>query len=372
MPLQPDQMLSHYRLLQKVGEGGMGVVYMALDTTLKRKVALKVLPEALAADPARLERFQREAEAVAALNHPGIVTIHSVEESGGTRFLTMELVDGESLDHVVAAGPLPVPRVLEIGIALADALSAAHERGIVHRDLKPANVMLAKDGRVKVLDFGLAKLAEPATGDLSQISTRRTLLTHEGGMPGTAPYMSPEQLRDEAVDHRSDLFSLGAVLYELVTGRRAFAGKNAAEIASSILRDTPVPVTQIREDTPRHLGRIIAHCLEKSLQERFQTARDVCNELKQLRDEMRLAAQATRPIVRSPWILFAGAILLIAGIAVVWLIRGERGSKLRAGVEDPADAAPAAARSEATSIAVLPFVNMSGDEENEYFSDGLM
>lgn len=407
MPLQPDQMLSHYRLLQKIGEGGMGVVYVAWDTTLKRKVALKVLPDALAADPARLERFHREAEAVAALNHPGIVTIHSVEEFGDTRFLTMELVEGKSLDHVVAAGGLPVPRVLEIGIALADALAAAHERGIVHRDLKPANVMLAKDGRVKVLDFGLAKLAEPATGDPSQMATLRTPLTHEGGVVGTAPYMSPEQLRAESVDHRTDLFSLGVVLYELATGRRPFAGKNAAELVSSILRDTPVPVTQIREDVPRHLGRIIAHCLEKGLRERFQTARDVCNELEQLRDETRLAAQAgpgparerpaeepasagpvpaplssfptagpgsiraTRSVRRSPWILVTGAGLLIACTAVVWYVRSERGSKPAAGAEKPADASQAASRTKVASIAVLPFVNMSGDADNEYFSDGL-
>ncbi len=407
MPFKPDQMLSHYRLLDKVGEGGMGVVYVAWDATLKRKVALKVLPEALATDPARLERFQREAETVAALNHPCIVTIHSVEESDGTRFLTMELVEGESLDHVVAAGPLPVPRVLAIGIALADALSAAHERGIVHRDLKPVNVMLAKDGRVKVLDFGLAKLAEAATGDLSQMATRQARLTHEGGVVGTAPYMAPEQLRGEPVDHRTDLFSLGVVLYELATGRRPFAGKNTAELVSSILRDTPVPVTQVREDLPRHLGRIIAHCLEKGLRERFQTGRDVCNELEQLRDETRLAAQAgtapagerpreepvsvgpvaappaslptagpgpiklKRPVVRTRWILLAGASVAIAGIAVVWLAGGERGLNPRAGAEKPADASQAVSRTNVASIAVLPFVNMSGDKDNEYFSDGL-
>ncbi len=407
MPLQPDQVLSHYRILQKIGEGGMGVVYMAWDTTLKRKVALKVLRDALSTDPARLERFQREAEAVAVLNHPSIVTIHSVEESGGTRFLTMELVEGESLDHVVAAGPLPVPRVLDIGIALADALSAAHERRIVHRDLKPANVMLAKDGRVKVLDFGLAKLAEAASGDLSQMATRGTPLTREGGVMGTVPYMSPEQLRGEPVDHHTDIFSLGVVLYELATGRRPFAGKNAAELVSSILRDTPVPVTQIREDLPRHLGRIIVHCLEKGLRERSQTARDVCNELERLRDEMRPAAQAStaparerppeeptstgpvaappatlptvgpgpiklkRPVVRSPWILLGGAGLLIAGTAVVWLVRSERGSKPEAGARKPATESTTARGTKVASIAVLPFVNMSGDAENEYFSDGL-
>ena len=406
MSPQPEQMLSHYRLLEKIGEGGMGVVYVAWDTTLKRKVALKVLPVALATDPVRLERLQREAEAVAALNHPGIVTIHSVEESAGTRFLTMELVDGESLDQVAAAGPLPVPRVLEIGIALADALSAAHERGIIHRDLKPANVMLTKDGRVKMLDFGLAKHADAATGDLSQMATRRTPLTHDGGVVGTAPYMSPEQLRAETVDHRSDLFSLGVVLYELATGRRPFAGKNAAEIVSSILRDTPAPVTQIREDLPRHLGRIIAHCLEKGLRERFQTARDVCNDLERLRDELKLAPQAatalaterpreepsaglvaappaalptagpgqirtTRPAMRNPWILFAGVGVLIAGATLVWFVRSDRGSKPGDGAEKPADASQAVSRTKVASIAVLPFVNMSGDADNEYFSDGL-
>jgi len=409
MSLAPGRTLAHYRLVEKLGEGGMGVVYVAWDTTLKRKVALKVLPEALATDPVCLERFQREAEAVAALNHPSIVTIHSVEESDGTRFLTMELVDGESLDHALAAGPLPVPRVLDIGIALADALSAAHERGIVHRDLKPSNVMLAKDGRVKVLDFGLAKLAEAATGNVSQMVTRQASLTHEGRVLGTVPYMSPEQLRADSVDHRTDLFSLGVVLYELATGRRPFAGKNAAELASSILRDTPVPVTQVREDLPRHLGRIITHCLQKDLQDRFQTARDVYNDLRQLRDEVKLEAPAgaawagakqpveptvspvsatvppasipatvarpirtTRYAIRSPWILLAGAALLIAAAAaVVWLVWSESGSKPGGGAEKPADASPAATRTKVASIAVLPFVNMSGDAENEYFSDGL-
>ncbi len=388
MPFRPDETLLHYRILQKIGEGGMGVVYAAWDTRLKRKVALKVLPDLLATDPARLERFQREAEAVAALNHPGIVTIHSVEESGTTRFLTMELVEGESLDHVVAAGGLPVPQLLDIGIALADALSAAHERGIVHRDLKPANVILAKDGRVKVLDFGLAKLTEAATGNVSQMATRQASITYEGRILGTAPYMSPEQLRAESVDHRTDLFSLGVVLYELGTGRRPFAGKNAAELVSAILRDTPVPVTQVREDLPRHLGRIIAHCLQKDLQERFQTARDLSSELRQLRDEVKRevlpvlpAAVPTsqpgpvrppRPVMKSPWILLAGAgILIAAGAAVVWLAGSDRGAKPMAGAEKPVDASPAASLAKVASIAVLPFVNMSGDAENEYFSDGL-
>src|SRR5262245_59737465 len=271
-------MLAHYRILQKVGEGGMGVVYAAWDSRLKRKVALKVLPEPLAADPARLERFQREAEAVAALNHPNIVTIYSVEESDGTRFLTMEMVEGVSLDHVVAAGGMRVPQLLDIGIALSDALSAAHERGIIHRDLKPANVMLAKDGRVKVLDFGLAKLAEVATGDVSQMATRKASIT-EVGVLGTAPYMSAEQLRAEPVDHRTDLFSLGVVLYELATGRRPFVAKSAAELVSAILREPPVPVTEVRQELPRHLGRIIMRCLQKDLRERSQSARDLCNDL---------------------------------------------------------------------------------------------
>jgi serine/threonine protein kinase/TolB-like protein len=263
----------------------MGEVYLAEDLTLDRRVALKVLSPALAQDAARLERFQREAKAVAALNHPHIVTIYSVQEADGVRFIAMELVEGDSLSLWVRPGGLPVTKVCEIGIALADALAAAHEKGIVHRDLKPANVMITPEGRVKVLDFGLAKLAPGGlfgTDSETNVGTRAATLTTEGAVVGTVPYMSPEQLQGAAVDHRTDLFSLGVLLYELATGERPFVGGNAAALTSSILRDTPPPLVEVREDVPGELARIVAHCLRKDVRDRYQTARDIYNNLREL------------------------------------------------------------------------------------------
>src|SRR6266498_799787 len=225
----------------------MGEVYRATDTKLGRAVALKVLPTEMARDPERLVRFQREARALAALNHPYIVTIYSVEEADGIHFLTMELIEGESLADLIPGGGLPVERILSTGTALADALAAAHEKGVVHRDLKPANVMLTREGRVKVLDFDLARLAQTDAGpDLSRAVTMAAPISDFGVVLGTVPYMAPEQIRGEAVDARSDLFSLGIILYELVAGRRPFTGESSADISSAILRDTPTPLTRMR------------------------------------------------------------------------------------------------------------------------------
>ncbi|HZI93908.1 MAG TPA: serine/threonine-protein kinase, partial [Patescibacteria group bacterium] len=270
MPLEPGQSLGHYRIERLIGQGGMGAVFLAHDSRLNRTVALKILPPELASSADRLARFQREAQAVAALNHPHIVTIYSVEEEAGTHFLTMELVEGDSLDHAIPAGGLPLTKVFDIGIALADALAAAHDKGIVHRDLKPANVMVSREGRVKVLDFGLAKLAPStrqqgpdATEVLTELALLDRTLTDAGQVVGTVPYMSPEQLGGETLDARTDIFSLGVVLYEMATGRRPFGGRNKAETSSSILRDTPRPVSETRQDAPRHLVRIIDHCLKK-------------------------------------------------------------------------------------------------------------
>ena len=220
--------LAHYRIVSKLGEGGMGAVYRATDTKLGRDVALKILPAEMAASPERLERFRREATALAALDHPDIVTVFSVEETDGVHFLTMQLVEGEPLDRLIPEGGQPADRILEIGTRLADALAAAHEKGIIHRDLKPANVMIANDGRVKVLDFGLARMTvagEEMPGG-SHLPTQ--LLTREGVVMGTVPYMSPEQVAGSTVDHRTDLFSLGVILYEMATGGRPFAGRSCA------------------------------------------------------------------------------------------------------------------------------------------------
>ncbi|HET6462395.1 MAG TPA: serine/threonine-protein kinase, partial [Candidatus Krumholzibacteria bacterium] len=248
--------LGHYRIDVLIGRGGMGEVYRARDTRLDRDVALKILPAGMASDPARLERFEREAKTVAGLNHPNIVTLHSVEEHDGIRFITMELVEGQALDGVITSDGLPLARVFEVGVAVAGALAAAHEKGVVHRDLKPANVMIAKDGHVKVLDFGLAKLTETPSSR-EQAVTQVSPLTTDGAIMGTVPYMSPEQLRGENVDHRSDIFSLGIMLYEMTAGTRPFTGKSNSDVTSAILRDAPAPITQVKAGIPVHLGRII-------------------------------------------------------------------------------------------------------------------
>jgi eukaryotic-like serine/threonine-protein kinase len=324
MPLTPATRLGSYEIVAPLGAGGMGEVYRAKDLRLGREVALKVLPSEVSSNADRLARFEREARTVAALNHPNIVVLHSMEEENGIHFLTMELVDGQSLDQHVVPGGLPVARVVELGIALSDALVAAHEKGVVHRDLKPANVMLTREGRVKVLDFGLAKPAGAASRlEATHAATRTAPLSSAGQVLGTVPYMSPEQIRGEAMDARSDLFSLGILLYELAAGRRPFNGATFADVSSSILRDMPETLTKVRADLPSDLGRIVGRCLEKNPRERFQTALDVCNELRRTKQAIEIGIPATPP------------------------------------------------SQTVASIAVLPFVNMSHDQENEYFSDGL-
>jgi len=274
------QTLGHYRVTAAIGAGGMGEVYRATDTKLGRDVALKVLPPDVARDPERLARFQREARAIAALNHPHIVTIFSVEETDGVHFLTMELVEGQSLDRLISSSGLPVEQIVEIASALADALAAAHEKGIVHRDLKPANVMVSSDGRVKVLDFGLAKdIRADSSNDATLTSAGRT---QAGIVMGTPAYMSPEQVAGRPLDHRTDIFSLGIILYEMATGHRPFEGTSSAELASAILRDTPAAITSARSDLSADLARIIRRCLEKDPRHRVQTARDVSNEFRDL------------------------------------------------------------------------------------------
>ena len=279
--------LSHYRILSSLGSGGMGEVYRATDTKLERDVALKVLPPDTAADPDRFARFQREARAVAALNHPHIVTIFSVEESDGLHFLTMELIEGQSLDRLTPPGGLPAAQIIEIAKAIADALSAAHEKGIVHRDLKPANVMVTHEGRVKILDFGLAKdiNAQNPGGDATITSAQ----TQIGVVMGTPAYMSPEQVSGRTLDHRTDIFSLGVLLHEMCTGHRPFTGHSSAELTSSILRDDPPSISDLRSDLPPDLSRIVRRCLEKDPRYRVQTARDISNEF---RDIARLSGTA--------------------------------------------------------------------------------
>jgi serine/threonine protein kinase len=270
-------MLLHYRILGDLGEGGMGEVYSAEDTKLVPNLALKVLPPEMAADPERLERFQREARTLAALNHPNIVTIYSVETAGGVRFITTELIEGKTLDEFVAPG-LPLAATLELFLPLLGALGAAHAQGIIHRDLKPANIMVTGDNFVKLLDFGVAVFKGPPAATVDT-QTDTKALTAPGRLLGTIPYMSPEQVKGERVDQRTDLFSLGVVLYEVLTGTRPFRGRTAAELLSAILRDKPPLVTAVRPDLPRGIARIVARCLEKDPAYRYASARDLRDEV---------------------------------------------------------------------------------------------
>jgi eukaryotic-like serine/threonine-protein kinase len=242
--------LGPYEIVSPLGAGGMGEVYRARDSRLGRDVAIKVLPDRMASDPELLERFQREAKALAALDHPGIVTVHSVEEAGGVHFLTMQLVEGVTLDRLIPEGGLPVEDLLRTASALAEALAAAHAKGIVHRDLKPGNVMVAEGGRVRILDFGLAKMAGPAGEAPAGSQVRTEMETREGIVMGTVPYMSPEQLQGRRVDSASDVFSLGVVLYEMTTGRRPFRGDSTPDLMSSILKETPPPPSRSRSGLP--------------------------------------------------------------------------------------------------------------------------
>ncbi len=325
MALAPGSCLGSYEIVATLGAGGMGEVLRAHDKRLGRDIALKVLPDQVAASSESLARFEREARIVASLNHPNIVTLHSIEETDGTRFITMELVDGRNLTDFITPGGLPLAQVLDLTIPLADALAAAHEKGVVHRDLKPSNVMVTKEGRVKVLDFGVAKLMTAGKGT-DPTGTMASPLSRAGEVLGTVPYMAPEQVFGDAVDARSDIFSLGILVYELITGQRPFGGASLWEAAAAIMRETPPALTSLRPDAPSDFERIVTRCLEKQPADRFQTARDLANELRVLEDSLQ---------------------------------RGEM----------PATATVLASLA---SIAVLPFDNLSGDPEQEYFADGIV
>jgi len=284
MPTASGQRLSHFELREKLGEGGTGEVWRAVDTRLDREVAIKLLTGAIEQDPERLARITHEAKTLASLSHPNVVTVHSIEELAGQRFLVMELVRGTQLDRLIPENGLPLDRVLELGVAIADAVSAAHQCGVIHGDLKPGNVMIGGDGRPKILDFGLAKWTERPIDIDSDKAPTRTLPS--GNIEGTVHYMSPEQFKGKRIDQRSDVFSLGVILHELATGERPFFGETAAELIAGILRDEPRPVAEIRRDLPRQLSRIILHALNKDPARRFQTALDLRNELEQLAAEL--------------------------------------------------------------------------------------
>lgn len=339
MPLASGTKLGPYEVQSPLGAGGMGEVYRATDTNLGRDIALKVLPAEMAQDPERLARFRREAKTLAQLDHPNIVTIHSVEEWGGIHFLTMQLVEGMPLDRVIPANGLPVEQLCEIANALGEALAAAHEKGIIHRDLKPANVMISSEGRVKVLDFGLAKdVREVNPSNATMTSDSRTQI---GVVMGTPAYMSPEQTSGRPLDHRTDIFSLGVLLHEMATGRRPFEGASSAELVSAILRDSPPSVTEARPDLPGELARVIRRCLEKDPRHRVQTARDVSNEF---RDLARQTAQKFRP----------------AGISTSRTSAPDSGSTRAAVRED-----------EGFWVAVLPFKYTGASPELNTLAEGL-
>jgi len=315
------QTLAHYEILEKIGAGGMGDVYVALDTTLDRKVALKILPPELAESEDRRSRFKREAKAVAALNHPNIVHVYSVEEVNGIHFITMELVKGTTLTKMLPSGGMDAKAFVELARPMVDALEGAHEEGITHRDLKPDNIMVTDKGAVKILDFGLAKLAP--SGALEDVGSdvQTATMTKQGQVVGTISHMSPEQAQGKRVDHRTDIFSLGVVFYEMLTGLRPFRGDGPAAVLASVIKDTPPPVNEVNPSLPHVLGDMVTRCLEKEPDARYATAKDLGRALEEMAEQVRSGTAATgAPALEAtprqiPW----GAAVAVAAVAAAGL-----------------------------------------------------
>ncbi len=347
------QTLGHYRIIEKIGAGGMGEVYRAHDDRLDRDVALKALPAGLFADEVARKRFRKEAQTLSKLNHPNIATVHEFDRQGGVDFLVMEYITGITLSDKLSLGALPEKEVTRVGQQLAEGLAAAHAEGVVHRDLKPGNLRLTADGRLKILDFGLAKFLGP----VSATATTETLSETQAGL-GTLPYMSPEQVRGETADGRSDIWAVGAVLHEMVTGRRAFPGKLALPLAESILHQPPVALRQVKGKVSPDLERIILKCLEKEPENRYQSAKELAVDLRRLAlpEPARVAAKPRRDLLRPGRAVAAMALIAILSVAYfAWRSYW------------PRPLAPA----RKIMLAVLPFENLGGDPEKDYFSDGL-
>jgi serine/threonine protein kinase len=361
------QTVSHYRVIGKLGGGGMGVVYEAEDLKLGRHVALKFIPENLTGDPKSMERFAREARAASLLNHPNICTIHGIEENHGHPFIVMEKLDGDSLKQVISGQPVPTEKLLDISIQVADALAASHAKGIVHRDIKPANIFLTPSGQVKVLDFGLAKLVHNVGTDSDGVAADNSL-TAVGVIPGTAVYMSPEQARSEEIDFRSDLFSFGVVMYEMSTGKKPFTGKNSLMTLDAVLHDRPTPPSQLNPRVPSELEGIIGKAMEKDRKERYQSALQMKSDLLVLKRETesglgKSGLHVTKLRVSSKtfgnnssrwqfWLLLGTVALLLTVLGAV----GAYFLKHRYAVN----------AEQKNAIAVLPLQNMSGDPSADY------